>query len=150
MFRLLRRRTFAREAKSCAVYFRGDAIYVISQSLTNHGRVAKDPMVKLPKTAAAFDLGRAVLDALAAFSAVDGLPPPTHLADFLRFVGAPSWRKFATGTLEIAVTFDGRELHLRPSRADSKGAFLYEESFTACRPEPATLGVQVLALAADG
>ena len=137
----------ARKVKSCGVDFRNDGIYVTAHALTDHGNVAKEPMVKLPSTATAEELGQVVLSALDSFVEIDGAPPPDHLADFLRFVGAKSWKDFANGTLEVSVTSDDRELTLIPSRADRKGAFLYDNPPTVCGLEAAILGTEILALA---
>ena len=104
-------------------------------------------MVKLPSTATAEELGEVVLSALDGFVEVDGAPPPDHLASFLRFVGARSWKDFAKGTLEVSVTSDDREVTLIPSRADRKGAFLYNNPPTVCGVESEILGTTILALA---
>lgn len=134
-------------AKTCAVYFKDGACYVNAEVITNHGTVAKEPMVKLPGGVSALELGQTVLDALEAYEDTDGLPEPDHLEKFLRFVGARSWRGFTKGNLHINVGYDGKQVRLIPSRADGKGAFLYDNEPVLCAPEPESLGRKMLELA---
>ena len=115
--------------------------------MTDHGRVTKEPMVKLASKASAVEIGQAVLDGLAAFEDIKGLPQPNHLERFLRFVGAKSWRAFTRGTLHINVGYDGKEINLIPSRADRRGAFPYNKAPSICPPEPEIVGGRILELA---
>jgi len=134
---------------SVAVYVTADAIYIISQQLTDHGRVSVEPMRRLDADATALAIGETVVAGLDSFREIDGQPDPDHLQGFLDFVGARSWGAFAKGALNVSV--EGRSpatAALSAARADGRGAFAYGEG-QECALDASSIGLAILQLIAD-
>jgi hypothetical protein len=134
---------------SVAVYVTTDTVFVISQQITDHGRVSVQPMLRLDKNTSADAVGAAVLRCLDEFQDIDGLPEPDHLQGLLDFVGARSWTPFAKRAISISI--EGHSKHrvtLLSARANGRGAYSYNESHE-CRREPQAIGEMVLQLASE-
>jgi hypothetical protein len=134
---------------SVAVFVTVDAVFVISQQMTDHGRVSIPPMLRLDKNTSADAVGAAVLRCLDEFQEIDGPPEPGHLQELLDFVGARSWTPFAKRAINIEI--DGRasrRVTMSPARANGRGAYLYGESHECVR-EPQAIGEMLLQLAGE-
>ena len=136
---------------SAAVFVTADAVFVISQQMTDHGRVSVQPMLQLDKNASADAVGTAVLRCLDEFQEIDGPPEPGHLQGLLDFVGARSWTPFAKRAIAISIEIDGQSRHrvtLSSARANGRGAYAYGKSHD-CRREPQAIGEMLLQLARE-
>lgn len=134
---------------SVAVFVTADTVFVISQQMTDHGRVSVQPMLQLDKNASADAVGMAVLQCLDKFQEIDGPPAPGHLQELLDFVGARSWTPFARRAINISIEASSRRrVTLSPARANGRGAYAYGESHE-CRREPQAIGKMLLQLARE-
>jgi len=134
---------------SVAVFVTADAVFVISQQMTDHGRVSIPPMLRLDNNTSVDAVGAAVLRCLDEFQEIDGLPEPGHLQGLLDFVGARSWAPFAKRAINISVAgLSRRRVTLSPARANGRGAYAYGESHE-CRREPQAIGEMLLQLARE-
>lgn len=134
---------------SVSVYVTTDTVFVISQQMTDHGRVSVQPMLRLDKNTSADAVGAAVLRCLDEFQEIDGLPDPDHLQGLLDFIGARSWTPFAKSAIDISIEgLSRRRVALSSARANGRGAYLYGES-RECRREPQAIGKMVLQLAGE-
>jgi hypothetical protein len=132
-----------------AVYVTKDTIFVISQQMTDHGRVSVDPMLRLEANAAPGAAGAAVLQCLDAFQDIDGLPESGHLERLLGFVGARSWSAFAKHAINISVEGPSKDrVALAAARADGRGAYAHGPS-RECRREPLAIGELLLELVSE-
>lgn len=134
---------------SVAVYVTRKAIFVISQVMTDHGRVSALPMLRLERSAADEEIGSAVLRCLDAFSEKDGPPPPDHFNDLKRFLRARSWKPFVSQALNVTVEAPTKKrLSLAAARADEHGAFAYGPA-QPCARDAAAIGAALRRLADD-
>ena len=134
---------------SVAVYVTTDTVFVISQQITDHGRVSVQPMLRLDKNTSADAVGAAVLRCLDEFQEIDGLPEPDHLQGLLDFVGSRSWTPFAKRAISISIEgHSRRRVTLLSARANGRGAYAYGESHE-CRREPQAIGEMLLQLARE-
>ena len=134
---------------SVAVFVTADEIFVISPQMTDHGRVSVQPMQQFEANSAPNAVGEAVLQSLAAFHEIDGLPDPDHLQGLLGFVGARSWRAFAKRAINISVEGMSKDcVTLAAARANDPGAYAYGPS-RECRREPLAIGKLLLQLARE-
>jgi len=134
---------------SVAVYVTADDIFVISQQMTDHGRVSAQPMLRLERDSPITVVGAAVLQCLDAFQEIDGLPEPGHLQGLLDFIGARSWTPFAKRAINVSI--EGRtkaRVALFPARANRDGAYAYTESHE-CARKSAAIGELLLRLLGD-
>ena len=133
---------------SVAVYVTADTIFVISQQITDYGRVSIEPMLKLDRTASHREIGDAVLTCMAAFEDVEGAPDPDHLQGLLDFVGAKSWTPFARRAVNVSVEDTPKNrVSLAVARASGRGAYAYGESQT-CARDPEAIGELLMRLVA--
>ena len=127
-----------------AVYATRDVIFVISQQMTDHGRVSIEPMLKIDRTAAAGVAGEAVLQCLDAFQEIDGPPRTEHLKQLLGLVGARSWTAFAKSAINVSVEGLTKDrVSMCAARADGRGAYAYGPS-RECDREPGAVGELLL------
>jgi hypothetical protein len=128
---------------SVAVYVTADAIFVISEQMTDQGRVSIQPMLRLDKNASTDAVGEAVLRCLDKFQEIDRLPDPDHLQGLLDFVGARSWTPFARSAVGISIAGSSRRrVTLYAAQANGRGAYAYGEPHE-CRREPQAIGEMV-------
>ena len=129
-----------------AVYVTADTIFVISNQITDHGRVSIEPMLKLERTATSAAIGDAVLQCMAAFQDVEGAPDPDHLQGLLDFVGAKSWTPFAKRAINVSVMGPSKDrIEMAVARASGRGAFVYGETHE-CTREPEAIGALLMRL----
>lgn len=129
-----------------AVYVTADTIFVISNQITDYGRVSIEPMLKLERTATPAETGNAVLQCMAAFQDVDGAPDPDHLQGLLDFVGAKSWTPFAKRAVNVSVMgISSDRIEMTVARSSGRGAFVYGES-QECTREPEAIGELLIRL----
>lgn len=134
---------------SVAVYATSDTVFVISQQMTDHGRVSVQPMLRLERNTSADAVGAAVLSCLDDFQEIDGLPEPDHLQSLLDFVGARSWVSFARSAIDISIEgLSRRRVTLSSARANGRGAYLYGDSHE-CRRDPQAIGEMLLQLVGE-
>lgn len=125
---------------SVAVYVTAETIFVISQQITDFGRVSIEPMFNLDRGASHRDVGDAVLACMAEFEDVEGAPDPDHLQGLLEFVGAKSWTPFAKRAVNVSVEgISKNQVSLAVARASGRGAYAYGESHS-CAREPEAIG----------
>ena len=134
---------------SVAVFVAADAVFVISEQMTDHGRVYVHPMLRLDKNASADVVGAAVLRCLDEFQEIDGLPDPDHLQGLLDFVGARSWTPFAKRAIRISIEGNSRRrVTLSSARSNGRGAYLFGASHE-CPRDPQAIGEMLLQLARE-
>lgn len=132
-----------------AAYVTTDTVFLISQMMTDHGRVSAQPMLRFDRNTSASVLGEAVLRCLDEFQEIDGIPEPDHLQGFLDFVGARSWTSFAKSAIDISIAAPSRRLvSLSPARANRRGAYIYGDSHE-CKREPQAIGEMLIRLVAE-
>ena len=131
---------------SVSVYVTKDTCYVISQLLTDHGRVSAEPMLKLDRRAGDKAIGAAVIRCLDAFQEADA-PPPDHFDVLKTFLGARNWKAFTRHAANVSIEKTSRNtISLAVARADDKGAYAYGPS-THCVPDEEEIGRTVRQLA---
>ncbi len=114
---------------SVAVFVTDDAIFVISEKMTDMARQTVEPMHRLERGSPPDVVGNAVLDGLDAFKDSDDPPDPDGLRKLLDFVGARSWKSFAKSAINFSIAGLTQEtVGLSPARADSRGNYLYGDT----------------------
>ena len=132
---------------SVAVYVTADEFFVISQQITDAGRVSIEPMLRLERDSAPAMVGESVLTCLAAFQDIEGMPDPDHLRKLLEFVGSRSWAPFARRAINISVEGSSSDLvALSAARANNRGAYAYGDSID-CPRDAEAIGEQLASLA---
>jgi hypothetical protein len=131
------------------VYITRKAFFVISQVMTDHGRVSAQPMLQLGRSAADEEIGSAVLRCLEAYSEKDGPPSPDHFNDLKHFLRTRSWKPFVSQALNVAVEGPTtRRVLLAAARADKNGAFAYGPA-QPCARDATAIGAALRRLAKD-
>jgi len=133
--------------RACGVYFRGDDIYVCASAKNTFG-ILKDwePFFKLTQPVSPMELGKRVLDALAAYR--DGVPGEMYVkgvkrpvSPFLVFSGFRSWKSFERGATYFSVSNFDSEVTITPSIAAPKGGYLHQpEHSISCARLPGEIG----------
>jgi hypothetical protein len=134
---------------SVAVYVTADDIFVISQQMTDHGRVSVQPMLRLERNSSTAAVGAAVLQCLEAFQEIDGVPEPDHLQGLLDFIGAGSWTPFAKRAINVSIEGGSKDrVVLFPARASRRGAYAYGKSHE-CERKSEAIGELLLQLVGE-
>ena len=134
---------------SVAIYVTADEIFVISQQITDHGRVSVEPMLRLEAKATPGAVGVTVIQCLDSFQDIDGLSEPDHLKRLLGFVGASSWSAFAKRATNISVEGLSKDrVALAAARANGRGAYAYGAS-RECHREALAIGELLLELVSE-
>jgi hypothetical protein len=133
--------------KACGVYFRGDAVFVISSAKTVPGfLIDSQPMFKLGRGEPPAVWGEAVLRALDSFR--EGVPmetaPRTAGREFLDFTGFKSWSTFAGKALHLSIAYDGKEVMVIPTVRSHGGFNHLPEQAVRCPPHPPAVGEALL------
>lgn len=129
-----------------AVFVTDDAIFVISEKMTNVARETVEPMHRLERRSPPDVVGNAVLDGLEAFKDSDDPLDPDGLRKFLDFVGARSWKSFAKRAINFSIAGQTQEtVRLSPARANSRGNYLYKDTHE-CPREAVAIGEMIESL----
>lgn len=129
-----------------AVFVTDDAIFVISEKMTEMARVTVEPMRRLERDSTPDVVGQAVLEGLEAFRDTDDPPDPGGLQKFLDFVGARAWKPFARSAINVSIAGLSRDtVGLSPARADSRGDYLYRDTHE-CPREATAIGAMIESL----
>jgi hypothetical protein len=129
-----------------AVFVTDDAIYVISEKMTEVARVTTEPMRRLERNSPPDVVGHAVLEGLEAFRDTDDPPDPGGQQRFLDFVGATAWKPFARSAVNFSIAgLSTDTVALSPARANSRGDYLYRDTHE-CPRSPAAIGEMIEAL----
>jgi hypothetical protein len=138
--------------RTCSVYFRGGEIYVLSSAKDVFGIFRNvEPFVRFSRQVPAQELGRAVLDSLAAYrenlpgkTYVRGVKEPPH--PFLVFAGSKSWKAFEKGAVYFMISDTGPEIEIMPSVPGEKGGYSHQpDKAIRCPAQPEPLGAMLLA-----
>jgi hypothetical protein len=113
--------------RTCEVYFREEAIYIFSTSLTVTGLlITSTPMIKINRHASPAVLGEIVLIALRSFT--EGVPKPESLEAVVRavlnFTGLKTWNTFVKSNLFLLIRFSKAEIEIIPTRREG-GSFMH-------------------------
>jgi hypothetical protein len=139
--------------RTCSVYFRGSEIHVLASARDVFGIYRTvEPYVKLSRQVAKRELGRVVLETLAAYrenipgkTYVRGLKEPTH--PFLVFAGFKSWKAFEKGATCFMISDSGPGIEIRPSVPTEKGGYVHQpDKSIRCAAEAEAIGALLLDL----
>lgn len=123
-----------------AVFVTDDAIFVISEKMTEVARETVEPMRRLERGSPPEVVGNAVLNGLEAFRDSDDPPDPDGLRKLLDFVGARAWKPFAKSAINVSIAGLSKDtVGLSAARANSRGDYLYRDTHE-CPREPAAIG----------
>jgi hypothetical protein len=137
--------------KKCSVYFRGGEIYILASARDVFGIDRNtEPFTRLSRQVAAQELGRVVLDALAAYrenipgkTYVRGVKEPPH--PFLLFAGFKSWKAFEKGASNFMISDVGHEIEIMPTVSAEKGGYLHQpDKALRCQAQPEAIGSLLL------
>jgi len=143
--------------KKCSVYFRGGEIYVLASAKDVFGiDRSVEPFTQLSRQVEAQELGRNVLDALAAYrenipgkTYVRGVKEPPH--PLLVFAGLKSWKAFEKGTICFMISDLGHEIEITPTVPAEKGGYLHQpDKALRCQAQPEAIGALLLEQVSQG
>jgi hypothetical protein len=137
--------------KKCSVYFRGGEIYILASARDVFGIDRNvEPFTRLGRQVAALELGRVILDAMAAYrenipgkTYVRGVKEPPH--PFLLFAGFKSWKAFEKGAGYFMISDTGSEIEITPGVPAEKGGYLHQpDKAVRCLAQPEAIGILLL------
>lgn len=129
-----------------AVFVTDDAIFVISEKMTEVARETVEPMRRLARDSPPDVVGNAILQGLDDFRDTDDPPDPDGLRKLLDFVGARAWKPFARSAINFSIAGVSKDtVGLSPARADSRGNYLYRKTHD-CPREPTAIGEMLASL----
>lgn len=123
-----------------AVFVTDDAVFVISEKMTEVARETLEPMHRLERDTPPDVVGNAVLEGLEAFRDSDDPPDPDGLRRLLDFVGARAWKPFAKTAINVSIAGLSKDtVALSPARADNRGIYHYRDTHE-CPREATAIG----------
>lgn len=136
---------------SCSVYLRPDAVIVMAAArLESWLHISCEPVFRMPRDPAPASLGRAVLDALAAYRT--DVPDDTNEGGdemIRRTTGLANWTALERGAVRLSVDQPGGSPAVTAWRPHPAGGMEPAGEPVRCASEPLAVGTTVLKLAGE-